>query len=70
MLYPNSRRNPFPPSSEAGRIEFLTHNFFNLALRNSELSFNGIKRGAVFPSHFYDSVNFGWSEYFQWIGKL
>jgi hypothetical protein len=48
--------DPGPPHSKTGALHLPPHEGYDLCLRQAELQLNGLKRGAVFPCHFYDAV--------------
>lgn len=48
--------NPFSPHAPTFRFHFLPHQFNHIFFGYSKLKFDGIERGAVFPSHLHDAV--------------
>lgn len=51
--------NAFTPHFKAGALHGCAHERDGLEFTYSKLCLNGIKRCAVFPSHFYDTINDG-----------
>jgi hypothetical protein len=51
-LYPSS------PPFKRRRLELLPHKGDDFLFRQTKLQFNGLKRGAIFPGHFYDPIAF------------
>jgi hypothetical protein len=47
----------FSPQVETAALEFPAHEGNDVGLGKAKLDLNGLKRGSVFPRHFYDSVN-------------
>jgi hypothetical protein len=47
---------PIAPQAVAAKLHFAFHEFFNAVFGKAKLSVYGIKRGTVFPGHFYYTV--------------
>jgi hypothetical protein len=45
------------PQIKTTPLKITAHEFNNLGLRHAKLKVNSLKRGTVFPGHFYDSID-------------
>jgi hypothetical protein len=56
VLLTNPTINALSPQIKTTALKIPAHEFNNLSLRHAKLKVNGLKRGTVFPGHFYDSI--------------
>ena len=52
----NALVHAFSPQIETGALELASHQGDHLGFADLKLSFNGLERGAIFPSHFNDPI--------------